>query len=352
MIHHRKYRHCSPSGPEPGHLEALGNLVEGSFPDPAQLFHHGLSLLVAQLGVDRAVISRFTDLGWEMLWWAHAPHLTDDPLLRNPIDSFCPLVLEHPNRTLVIPDRHAPGAWRRHAHRALPEIRSYLGTALRQSGRTTGVLSVSSARPHDFSRAEVSMVNALANLFGKTLEVEELKHELRLTRDALDLSTAVVEDSALEAPGTHLPNRHYLDVWMRAYLPLARRRQESIALVRWNLALPQVRAERLVGVMGALRGEDLLVDLGHGAFLLLLPRTDQDGVRTLLERLDPLLGSVPLGGTLWIPFSTQPYHQDFRDALARTDRALERAQNLALRPLCWLDPPPLTPIWDGKKAEW
>lgn len=332
----------------PDHLEALGRLVETSFPDPTALFHHGLSLLVAQLGVDRAVISRLTDLGWEMLWWASAPGLGEDPVVREPADSYCPSVLEHPNRTLVIPDNHEPGEWRRYSRKVNPAIRSYLGAALRQSGRIIGVLSVSSARPQAFTRAEISMVNALANLFGKTLEVEELKHELRMTRDALDLSTAVVEDSALEAPGTRLPNRHYLDVWMRAYLPLARRRQESISLVRWNHGDLALRRDLRESVVSGLRGEDLLVDLGHGAYLMLLPRTEEEGARILVARLQALMGPIPVGATLWFPLAAANYQDEFRIAMTRAERALTEAGRSGDAAFRW-SPIPLDP--DSMKGD-
>ena len=55
---HRNERH-NPDHPDPeqgDHLTALGDFVERAFPDPAQLFDHGLRLLVQQLGVDRGTV--------------------------------------------------------------------------------------------------------------------------------------------------------------------------------------------------------------------------------------------------------------------------------------------------------
>ncbi len=173
------------------------------------------------------------------------------------------------------------------------------------------------------------MVKALANLFSKTLEVENLKHELRVTRDALDLTSAVVEDSALESSATRLPTRPYLDIWLKANLYLARRRGEAMAVAQFQLELSPDRRRRLKEVAEALRGEDLLVDLGHQAFLLLLPRTPQEGAQILLDRIRQRLGAVPMGATLW-----NPLHRTDRDDLAlkkashRVALALGRSQEL------------------------
>ncbi len=294
----KRSRQRKPQAVAEGHLGALGRLVDGAFPDPTQFFDHGLALLVQQLGVDRAVMARITDLGWEAFWWATAEGTGADAAVHQPAVTFCPQVLEHPQRTLVIKDASVDPAWRDHeAHRTLG-LRGFIGAPLVMSDRFLGVLSASSSRPKAWTRAEVAMVKALANLFSKTLEVENLKHELRVTRDALDLTSAVVEDSALESSATRLPTRPYLDIWLKE-------------------------------VAEALRGEDLLVDLGHQAFLLLLPRTPQEGAQILLDRIRQRLGAVPMGATLW-----NPLHRTDRDDLAlkkashRVALALGRSQEL------------------------
>ena len=96
-----------PAAVAEGHLSALGRLVDGAFPDPTQFFDHGLALLVQQLGVDRAVMARLTDLGWEAFWWATAEGTTADAAVHQPAVTFCPQVLEHPQRTLAIKDAAA-----------------------------------------------------------------------------------------------------------------------------------------------------------------------------------------------------------------------------------------------------
>ena len=77
-------------------------------------------------------------------------------------------------------------------------------------------------------------------------------------------------------------------------------------------------------VADALRGEDLLVDLGQDEFLLLLPRTGILGAEILLERIRAPLGPIPMGATLW-----HPLHKLDRDDLAirhATQRAVEALQ--------------------------
>lgn len=312
------------------HLSALGKLVEGAFPDPTHFFDHGLALLVQQLGVDRAVMSRLTDLGWEAFWWATAEGTGPDAAVHEAGTSFAPHVLDNPTRTLVIRDAFVEPAWRDHGAFQRHGVRAYLGAPLASSGRFLGVLSASSSRAKAWSKAEIAMVSALANLFSKTLEVEHLKHELHQTRDALDLTAAVVEDSALESARTHLPNRHYLAIWLKANLYLARRRGEEMAVVTWQMTPDLERRRALRDIAEALRGEDLMVDLGEGGFLLLLPRTSQEGAQILLERIRLRLGPIPMGATLWNPLHKADRNDlSLRNATKRADLALARSRELA-----------------------
>ena len=294
---------------DPDHLAALGSLLEEAFPDPTQLFEHGLQLLVQQLGLAGAVITKLTDLGYEAFWWATGPGAGPDASIHEPAEGFAPLVLETPTRTLIIRDAFNDPQWREHTAFRRLGIRAYIGVPLHQSGRVIGVLSVHAGTPQPFTRAEIAMVNAMANLFSKTLEVEQLKHELHMTREALDLTSAVVEDSALESRDTHLPNLRYLDIWLKANLYLARRRNEPMVVAVWELAPTRESRRALRSVAEALRGEDLLVDQGRARFLLLLPRTAQEGGCILLERIRAKLGAIPMGATLWDPC----YRPDRRD---------------------------------------
>lgn len=316
--------HPWDEGVEGDHLTALGDFVERAFPDPAQLFDHGLNLLVQQLHVDRAIMIRVTKLGYEAFWWATAAGAGLDETIQEPALNFCPKVLQNPARTLVIKDALTDKALQGHSAFRKLGVRAYIGVPLRQSNKAIGVLSVQSARPMAFTRAEIAVVNAMANVFSKTLEIENLKHELHMTREALDLTSAVVEDSALETVRTRLPNRHYLDIWLKANLYLARRRAEPMSIARWVLAVHAGNRSVLKEVADALRGEDLLVDLGQDEFLLLLPRTGILGAEILLERIRARLGPIPMGATLW-----HPLHKLDRDDLAirhATQRAVEALQ--------------------------
>lgn len=319
----RPHRRVTVSREAERHLKALGHLVDEAFPDPTRLFDHGLALLIQQLGVDWAMMARLSDLGWEAFWWACSEGHPSDAKVLQPAATFCPQVLDHPHRTLVIKDAAEEPLWRDHPAHHLFGCRSFIGVPMILSTRFRGVLGVACTQPKAWTRAEVAMVKALANLFSKTLEVENLKHELRVTRDALDLTSAVVEDSALEAAASRLPNRRYLDIWLKANLYLARRRVEQMAVVMFTWEVTPDHRQSLQEVAESLRGEDLLVDLGLATFLLLLPRTPQEGAQVLLDRIRTRLGPLPMGATLW-----NPLHRVDRDDLT-LKHAIHRA-SLAL----------------------
>ena len=248
--------------------------------------------------------------------------------IHDPAMNFCPKVLQHPARSLVIKDALTDKELQGHSAFRKLGVRAYIGVPLRQSSKILGVLSVQCSRPMAFTREEIAVVNAMANLFSKTLEIENLKHELHMTREALDLTSAVVEDSALETPRTRLPNRHYLEIWLKANLYLARRRAEPMSIARWCLPVQPETRSHLRDIADALRGEDLLVDLGHDEFQLLLPRTGILGAEILLERIRARIGPICMGATLW-----HPLHKTDRDDLSlqqatqRSIEALRRSQN-------------------------
>lgn len=318
------------------HLDALGGLVDHTFPNPTRFFDHGLALLVQHLGVDRAMMSRFTELGWEVFWWATAKNTQPDQSVFNPASGFCPHVLQHPDRILIIKDARKDPTWKHHDAFQKLGIRAYMGTILHLDEKSLGVLSVSSRTPKAFTRSEVAMLKATANLFSKTLEVEHLKHELQITQSALDITTAVVQDSALESIDTHLPNPHYLEIWLKANLYLARRRGECMAVIRWDQPLTRDSKRHLKDVADALRGEDLLVDFGGGKLLLLLPRTPKNGADILLGRIRERVGPLPMGATLWEPLAMEDI-EDFHIAHARTraDAAHARSQQSREHDVIW-----------------
>jgi hypothetical protein len=329
-------KNSASEGAKVDHLTALGDFVEQAFPDPAQLFDHGLNLLVQQLDVDRAVMIRVTKLGYEAFWWATAGGVKAGQAIHEAALNFCPKVLQHPARSLVIRDASLDENLRGHSAYRQLGVRAYLGVPLRQANKCIGVLSVQSSKPMAFTRAEIAVVNAMANVFSKTLEIENLKHELHMTHEALDLTSAVVEDSALETAKSRLPNRHYLYIWLKANLYLARRRAEPMSVARWILPLNEESRGTLRDIADALRGEDLLVDLGQDEFQLLLPRTGILGAEILLERIRAKIGPIAMGASLW-----HPLHKLDRDDLSlqqatmRANEALQRSQNRGGGDLIW-----------------
>lgn len=309
------------------HLDALKDLVEPGFPDATQLFEKGLQLLVSQLLVDQAMIVRVTDLGFETLWWATLDGKDLDLSSFDPNQHFCPQVLEHSPRTLVIRDTARQGELALPPETPGMPVRAYIGVPLRRGGKAIGVLSVQSADPRRFTRSDIILVSMVANLLGSAMEIELLKQELHMTREALDLTMSVVEDSALEAPDTRLPSRRYLDIWLRAYLFMARRRSEPMALVLWRVAPSRETRKGLREIADQARGEDLLVDMGKETFLLLLPRTSPPGAQVLVERIRAAFGAIPVGVSLWDP--EDPRDKDdltIREALRRAQASLKEAQ--------------------------
>jgi len=308
-------------------MRIFRELAEPVHRDISELYGTGLQMLVDYLKMDRAVITQVTDLGLESLWWATAGGVQVDATLWDPARSFCAQVLDHQARTLVIRDAVKDPEHRGHAAVKELGLRSYIGVPLRNSERAIGVLSVQSSHPHPFTRNEVVLVNMAASLFAKAMEIEFLKFELVQTREALELAMAVVSDSAMESPESMLPNRRYLDIWLKANLFTARRRGEPMAVVLCQLAPNPAVRTLLRKVAELARGEDLLVDMGRDSFLILLPRSDQAGTEAFLDRAQGLLGPVPMGATLWHP-AFKPDFQDSRlqHAMRRAAEALRRCR--------------------------
>jgi len=301
------------------HLDALGALGETSLSNPGQLIDQGLQLLLRQLGVTRAAVATLDGGTLESLWCAGEPGACVPERL-DPMRNFCAQVLKHPGRTLVVRDAQADPQWREHAAFAELGVAAYLGAPLRHSGALVGVLSAQSLAPRAWKRSEIALVTCMGHLFSKAMEVEAVKYDLWKTRQALDLTSAVVEDSALESPDTGLPNLRYLEVWARSSLYLAKRRGETIALVTWTAPAPdRAGKQALKDLAESLRGEDLLVDLGQGRLLLLLPRTDQAGASLLLERIRLQAGELAMGGTVWNPLLKPD--RDSKDLMWALDRA-------------------------------
>ena len=295
---------AKPVKPKTGNADpmaALADLLQKSRTDSARLFEHGLALLVQVLGVDRALLTRVTGLGYEVFWWAMAPGISSADVIEAPEKGFCPFAIAHPDRPLTIKNSAADARWRKSPGCKELGIRAYAGVALMVGGRAHGTLCVQHHASRAFSRAELSLLRAMGHLMARTLESENLKGELRAALDALELSSSIVEDSALQSSRSGLPNRRYLETWLRATLFMARRRKEPMALALWSQPMVPGTKGRLAATSAHLRGEDLLVELSVDQYLLLMPHTEHSGAEVLLGRLRETLGSHPTGAALWLP---------------------------------------------------
>jgi GGDEF domain-containing protein len=282
-------------------LAALSELLQESRADAARLFEHGLALLVQALGVDQALLTRVTPLGHEVLWWASAPRAPMKAIFESPEKGFCPFVIAHPDRPLTIKDASLEPRWRKSQGFLELGIRSYAGVALKVGDRILGTLCVQHHGARAFTGAELALLKTMGHLVERTLEAENTKQELRAALEALELSSAIVEDSALLSARSGLPNRRYLEIWLRSALFMARRRREPMALALWSQPMVAGTKGRLAAAAGHLRGEDLLVELSTDQYLLLLPHTSDSGADVLLARLRSTIGNHPTGAALWLP---------------------------------------------------
>lgn len=301
------------------HWTALAALAEKDVLHATQFFNRGLELLVERLGVDRAAMTRTTSQGLETCWWALGKKVGADDAIHETDEFFGPRIMDAPTQTLHIPDLQADPELGNHPSAKRLGIRTYLGVPMRQSRTFIGILSLQSVQPRTFTEEDLALVKILVLMFTKTLECETLREDLRSTRNVLDLTAAVVEDHSLESPGTRLPNLRYLDIWLKAHLYLAARRGEPMSVARWYVTLDPETKQHLRDIAAALRGEDLLVDLGGEEVLLLLPHTGIEGAQILLDRIRLVLGPIPMGATLW-----QPLHPMDSEDLA-IQHALARA---------------------------
>jgi len=314
---------------EVAYLQFYQELVEPGFTYPTQLFEAGLRLLVEQLDVESAAMTRITQLGCEAIWWATRDGSAPGPEVFEPTRTYFSQVLDAAYRTLIIRDAQTDPAYQDHPALRELSIRAYLGVPLRTSEGTLGVLSVQSAMPQAFSHNQVVLANLVGNMFSRTMEIELLRHELRSTRESLDLTVSVIQESALEAPDSGLPSRGYLEVWLKAYLFLARRRNEPLAVALWTVPPSPETHDRLRTIADRARGEDLLVDLGRDTYAMLLPRATPQGAEVILERVRDQLGPLPIGATLWQPGNPADAEDlTLRNALRRAMAALRRCRQL------------------------
>lgn len=274
-------------------LQALGELLRKPDLDPFALFDAALALLIRQFMVDHALITRLSEGRLDTFWWVAAGSGAKAPVEVQQGLRLCERVLQEPQGCLalgsVFPSEGGP--W----------LQAFAGAVLREGGRSVGTLSVLHSQPYAFCDGDLEFIRSVAGLLSRAMEIENLRYQLQVAQDTLALSTAVVQDSALEGSTTGLPNGRFLDIWMKGHLHHARRQRETLAVALWEGALPVPRVDLIQKVAAGLRGDDLMVELTPRRFLLLLPQTLEEGARTLLDRIRPELGNPTMGATMWLP---------------------------------------------------
>lgn len=295
-------------------MRALGELLRNQDPDPFTLFDTSLELLVRQFMVDHAVIMRLSQGKLDTFWWVQAGTGAREPVELHQSLKLCERVLQEPEGSLALGTVFATegGPW----------LRAFAGVVLRERGVPVGAVAVLHSQPFAFGPEDLDFIKSVAGLLGRVMELENMKYELQVARESLALSSAVVQDSALESAVTGLPNGRYLEVWMQGHMHQARRNKESLSLALWE-GRGEKDGKDLRKAVASLRGNDLLVELAPNRFLLLLPQTLQEGAAILLERLGAELGNPPMGATLWMPD-----RDDLRlqAALRRAEQALQEGQ--------------------------
>lgn len=294
-------------------MRALGELLRNQDPDPFSLYDASLELLVRQFLVDHAVMMRLSQGKLDTFWWVQAGSGAREPVELHQSLRLCEQVLKAPEGSLALGSVFASegGPW----------LQAFAGVVLRERGVPVGTLAVLHSQPFAFGPEDLDFIKSVAGLLGRVLELENMKYELQVAQESLALSSAIVQDGALESEATGLPNGRYLEVWIQGNMHHARRNKESLSLALWN-GRGEADGQRLRKAMQALRGNDLLVEPSPNRFLLLLPQTLQEGATILLERLAAELGDPPMGATLWMPDRDDLL---LHAALRRAEQALQES---------------------------
>jgi diguanylate cyclase (GGDEF)-like protein len=190
-------------------------------------------------------------------------------------------------------------------------------------GRVHGVLAVGWPAVRDALPArEAELLRLLAAEAAVTIHRTALLGTLQAT--------------ARTDPLTGLPNRRVWDEDLARELARARRHGGTLCLAMLDLdrfkafndhhghqAGDRLLAAAAAAWRPALRATDTLARYGGEEFAILLPHSDHDAARTVVERL---LGSVPLGQTASAGIAQWDGHEPAEALLARADAALYAAK--------------------------
>jgi diguanylate cyclase (GGDEF)-like protein/PAS domain S-box-containing protein len=192
-----------------------------------------------------------------------------------------------------------------------------------QDGRTVGVLLVSwNAARAKLSERDEELLSLLAS-------------EAAITIHRTDL-VAKLQSTARTDPLTGLPNRRVWDEDLERELARARRHGGTLCLAMLDLdrfkafndrhghqAGDQLLAATAAAWRPALRATDTIARYGGEEFAVLLPHSDEEGARLVVERL---LDCVPLGQTASAGIAVWDGTETAQGLLARADAALYDAK--------------------------
>lgn len=311
-------------------LDALKTLLQVTGHNDPFFLARGLELLWKHLEADQAYLVTIEDVSLAAQWWV--PEVPGQAAPRC-VPGLCRWLLENPHRTLVVPNVARDLNWKEDPDLVGMGIGAVAATTVWCGLRPRGMVFLIYSQPHPFSRTQLALLQSVAGVLGHLLEVEELKQSLEQLENALAITRAVVEDSSIEDPASHLPNLRYLEIWLAANLSVKVREREIMTVAEWELdpGLPDL-AQRIKETAARVRGGDLLVSMGHGRFLLVLQRATQSMGDVFLRRLLPVIGCQAMGATLWVPGVDDTAFESVRKRLSQ---ALEQANRPAKPGLVW-----------------
>jgi GGDEF domain-containing protein len=288
-----------------------------------------LELLVEHLGASQATLVMVSGTVAETRWW-HPEQDGEEPPAAIP--SFCDWLLAHPERTLVVRDMESgPHTSDLAEPQSLP-YRAALGSVIRQGGGIKALLFVFFARTRAFPRAEFALLEAVAGLIGRVIEIEDLKQSLNRLEDALAITRAVMEDSSVRDPETDLPNLRYLEIWQKAMLG-SEHQPESMVVAECEVAVRNRKdVANILKAAEGVRAGDLVVRVAPGRFLIIFQHTARSVAHILLLRLRAQLGGAPMGATLWIP---GPERLGLESCQPRLEAALAESSAMTPPTLVW-----------------
>ena len=306
-------------------VHGLFHAGEGSEPN---LLGHGMELLARHLGATQTCLVMTDGPTLDTRWWYPEEADQIPPV---PVVPFCLWLLEHPERVLAVENT----ATNPHVCGRLPAgfpHGAVLGCALRHGQGVRALLFASFDAPRTLLRTDTALIEAVALLLGRFMEVQDLKQSVLRLEDALAITQAVMEDSSIRDAETDLPNLRYLEVWEKALLS-SDHRPASLVVAEFQVPLSRDREPaRIRSASAGVRAGDLLLRVGSDRFMVVFRHTPHSIAHVLLLRLRSQLGGGAMGATLWIPGPTGLGLASCRE---RLDAALKESMGMDTPGLVW-----------------